>query len=307
VPAATISRPAAAPPPVKFATAQDTRPTVHVNDTGTATASRTGVRAARKRARLTQTQVAERLNIPLITYRRWDRGTHRPRDPEQLQHLAEVLNAPLDELYPPDNNPHVHAARAAHTEPRPGTPRPAAVVAPAGPPIPDPREVHETLYPTTPARHVRATRRLLAALALAAALAIAGAVTLLTTGSHPSPRPAPADVSVPDTAFSSVASGTTPAKTQALARRDRRPTKNHAKRSHHKAPSHRHNRAATKRASSATSTPTAATRDASASAAANPVTSGASPPATPAPTRSATSQPASAGNASGCSDFAALC
>lgn len=69
-----------------------------------------GVRAARVRAGLTQREVADRLQVPIDTFRRWDRGTSRPRSPQRQRHLAGVLGASLEMLFPTDADPHVAAA-----------------------------------------------------------------------------------------------------------------------------------------------------------------------------------------------------
>jgi transcriptional regulator with XRE-family HTH domain len=157
-----------------------------VNDTTLAPSAKSGVRAARERARLTQVQVADELNVPLDTYRRWDRGITRPRQPEQLQHLAEILGTTLDQLYPPDNDPHVHAARArrAHAIPAP-TPAPVAASRSDPSPIPDPQEVLETLRPTHAARRTPPIARVVATAVLLGLLALAGVVVLAATSGSP--------------------------------------------------------------------------------------------------------------------------
>lgn len=73
-----------------------------------------GVRAARERVGLTQEQVAEQANMSIHTFRRWDRGRHRPGSPEQMQLLAMILQTSIEVLWPPRSNPQV--ARASATE-----------------------------------------------------------------------------------------------------------------------------------------------------------------------------------------------
>lgn len=72
-----------------------------------------GVRAARERLGLSQRQVAERMGVVLGTYCRWDRNETKPREPEKVLLLAEVLKTPPEILFPPDDNPHVAHTRAS--------------------------------------------------------------------------------------------------------------------------------------------------------------------------------------------------
>lgn len=63
------------------------------------------MRAARERAGLTQEQVAERLNVSIHTFRRWDQGRNRPSSPEQMQLLAAALGAPIGVIWPATDDP----------------------------------------------------------------------------------------------------------------------------------------------------------------------------------------------------------
>lgn len=69
-----------------------------------------GVQAARKRAKLSQVEVARRMNVPIDTFRGWDQDRHRPSSPERMQQLAAVLGSPIDVIWPPRRDPHVAAA-----------------------------------------------------------------------------------------------------------------------------------------------------------------------------------------------------
>ncbi|MEV4419328.1 helix-turn-helix transcriptional regulator [Patulibacter sp. NPDC049589] len=68
------------------------------------------MRAARIRAGLTQREVADRLQVPIDTYRRWDRETSQPRSPQRQRQLAAVLGVSLETLFPTDADPHVAVA-----------------------------------------------------------------------------------------------------------------------------------------------------------------------------------------------------
>lgn len=74
---------------------------VHVrNTTGPAAQHNTWgayVAANRNKARLSQPALAERLGVPRSTIYRWERGETRPRSPEVVQRMAELLRLPLDE------------------------------------------------------------------------------------------------------------------------------------------------------------------------------------------------------------------
>jgi len=68
-----------------------------------------GLRAARLRRGYTQEQVATLVNTSLSSYRKWDRGG-RPADPRKAQALVEVLETPMEILWPPESNPAVASA-----------------------------------------------------------------------------------------------------------------------------------------------------------------------------------------------------
>lgn len=72
-----------------------------------------GVRAARKRLRLSQKQAAQRMNASIHSFRRWDQGRGQPGDAETMQMVAIALKTPIHVLWPPTNNPHVAQALAA--------------------------------------------------------------------------------------------------------------------------------------------------------------------------------------------------
>jgi transcriptional regulator with XRE-family HTH domain len=88
-----------------------------------------GVRAARERVRpkLTQEQVAERMNVSIHTYRPWDQGKRRPARLEQVQLLAFIVEAPIDVIWPATDDPLVAEALRLERErgvlPRPEPPR----------------------------------------------------------------------------------------------------------------------------------------------------------------------------------------
>jgi transcriptional regulator with XRE-family HTH domain len=142
-------------------------------------AGKSRFRMARERRELTQQQVADRCELSLKTIKRYD-GGGRPRNVEIAQRLAEVLDQPLEWLWPPEANLNVRVARANYP-----------VAWPADPPtIPDPHEVLATLHRTRP-RLRRRARWLAPMIALATAAVAATAVVLATTGhKQPAARPA---------------------------------------------------------------------------------------------------------------------
>lgn len=138
--------------------------------TPSVTAAKSRFRIARERKDLTQQQLADRCELSLKTIKRYDAGG-RPRSIEMAQRLAEVLEHPLDWLWPPDDHLNVRVARAKDH-------------APAGEEastIPDPHDVLATLHQTRPrARQPRA--RWLAA-AIVAVAVVTTAVVVAATGS----------------------------------------------------------------------------------------------------------------------------
>src|SRR5512144_1862651 len=132
------------------------------------------VRVARERKGLTQVELAERVGCHVLTVKRWEHGTHKPGTPELAQHLADVLEQPLEWLFPPEEHAYVRDARARH---------PTTATE-----IPDPRDVLATLRPGR-----RARPPLVAALALLATTAtIAVAIAALAGSRHdatPGPTP----------------------------------------------------------------------------------------------------------------------
>ena len=60
------------------------------------------IKAMRKRARLTQQELAEKLNANQATVSMWERGKNAPRA-RQLPIIAEVLNCSIDELLREDD------------------------------------------------------------------------------------------------------------------------------------------------------------------------------------------------------------
>jgi transcriptional regulator with XRE-family HTH domain len=68
--------------------------------------------AARERKHLSQLETAERVNVGLVTYQRWEAGKAKPQ-PQHMRHLHEVFGAPLDQLDAllPHNTP-AHATGA---------------------------------------------------------------------------------------------------------------------------------------------------------------------------------------------------
>lgn len=81
------------------------------------------MRAARERADLTQEQVAERMNVSIHTFRRWDQDRNRPSRPEQMQLLAAVLDTRIETIWPATDDPLVaealrHERQRAASPPR---------------------------------------------------------------------------------------------------------------------------------------------------------------------------------------------
>jgi transcriptional regulator with XRE-family HTH domain len=145
------------------------------SSTPSGTAGKSRFRIARERRELTQQQVADRCELSLKTIKRYDAGG-RPRSIEIAQRLAEVLEQPLDWLWPPEANLNVRVARANY--PAPPSPAPAS--------IPDPHEVLATLHRTR--RHGRRPRARLLAPAIALVVAaVVGAAVLLATTEHERP------------------------------------------------------------------------------------------------------------------------
>jgi transcriptional regulator with XRE-family HTH domain len=164
---ATISPRTPAPPPDgQWGADQMIAPS-----TPSVTAGKSRFRVARERCDLTQQELADRCELSLKTIKRYDAGG-RPRSIEIAQLLAEVLDHPLDWLWPPDDHLNVRVARANH--PAPAPPAPAS--------IPDPHEVLATLRQTRPRARQRHARWLAPAIALATVAAVATIVVLATTG-----------------------------------------------------------------------------------------------------------------------------
>lgn len=62
------------------------------------------IRAARKTAKLTQEQLAEKSGVAAITIRQYESGKRQPRI-EQLQSLANALNISINEFLPAEKSP----------------------------------------------------------------------------------------------------------------------------------------------------------------------------------------------------------
>lgn len=92
-----------------------------------------GVRAARDRLKLTQEQVAARMNMSIHTFRRWDQGKNRPARLEEMQLLALILETPIEVLWPAERDPLV--AEALRLERQRAEPPPEQ--RPTGPVLPD--------------------------------------------------------------------------------------------------------------------------------------------------------------------------
>lgn len=92
-----------------------------------------GVRAARDRLKLTQEQVAARMNRSIHTFRRWDQGKNRPARLEEMQLLALILKTPIDVIWPAERDPLV--AEALRLEQQRVAPQPGQ--SPARPVLPD--------------------------------------------------------------------------------------------------------------------------------------------------------------------------
>jgi transcriptional regulator with XRE-family HTH domain len=153
------------------------------------------VRARRLQLGLTQEQTADLANIPLATFKRWDRGEKRPRHPERAAALAAALETTVDDLWggptpAPDN-----ATPPTHI-PDPDTDEPAAGptwTPPAGsvPGVPSVEEVLRTLDQADGERRARrwlaavlGSRRggLKAAVGLCVALLVVGIAIVASTG-----------------------------------------------------------------------------------------------------------------------------
>jgi transcriptional regulator with XRE-family HTH domain len=187
MPAAAITARVTAPPPTRDAF----HGTVQMSDTNTPTAAgKSRVRIARELKGLTQAQLAERVGRHIETVKAWDQGRHKPGSPEDAQQLADVLERPLEWLFPPEEHLYVRDARARF-------PAPSAQAQAASPEIPDPQDVLATLRPRRPARRVRLAPTLAL---LATAAAIAAAVALATgsrTTAGPSAKTTPATTLTP--------------------------------------------------------------------------------------------------------------
>lgn len=55
------------------------------------------IRAARKRAKMTQADLAKKLNVPYQSIGQWERGTRKPKY-ETLKRIAEALSIPITNL-----------------------------------------------------------------------------------------------------------------------------------------------------------------------------------------------------------------
>lgn len=167
-----------------------------------------GVAAARKRlpGSPSQEEIADRLNISINTYRPWDQGKRKPREPEMQQLLSRVLDCPIDVIWPPEDHPQVAVAmegertRAenAAIEAALDDPKPAEdlwtqpTVEASKTLVPDVADVLETLD-LGPARVTSSRRRrgvLLAVLAAATVGVGAGVVALAGGGGEPTSTPA---------------------------------------------------------------------------------------------------------------------
>jgi transcriptional regulator with XRE-family HTH domain len=167
MPAASISPTTPAPPAGRHRGPDQ----MVATSTPSGTAGKSRFRLARERRGLTQQQVADRCELSLKTIKRYDAGG-RPRSVEIAQRLAEVLEQPLEWLWPPEANLNVRVARANYPAPPP--PGPAS--------IPDPHDVLATLRQTRPRGRQRHARRLAPAITLATVAAIITIVVLASTG-----------------------------------------------------------------------------------------------------------------------------
>jgi transcriptional regulator with XRE-family HTH domain len=188
-------------------------------------AGKSRFRTARERRELTQQQVADRCELSLKTIKRYDAGG-RPRNVEIAQRLAEVLDQPLEWLWPPEANLNVRVARANYP-----------VAPPADPPsIPNPHEVLATLHRARPASRRRA-RWLASVIALATAAVAATAVVLATTGDK-QPATTPTNAKTPG-GIAPILAGAAPPLLAAQATDDHRAPKHTDKTPAH-ASRHRH-------------------------------------------------------------------
>lgn len=55
------------------------------------------IKELRRRKRMTQKEVAEKLGVPPTTYRQWEEGT-KPRDFMVLRKISALYDIPLDKL-----------------------------------------------------------------------------------------------------------------------------------------------------------------------------------------------------------------
>jgi transcriptional regulator with XRE-family HTH domain len=283
--AATISPTTPAPPPDGQWGPDQMIATSHPSDTE----GKSRFRIARERRGLTQQQLADYCEIPLRSIKRYDAGG-RVRDIEIAQRLAEVLDQPLHWLWPPENHPYVHVARANH---------------PVPPTTPDPHEVLATLHRTRPRARRRRARWLASVIAFAAAAVAATAVVLATTG-HEQPAATPASAPAPGEIAPILKAAAPPllaASALETQTNDHRTSKRRPKRRSHRASKRHHASSSPKRvahpsggsspaASPRVAQPASTTQQTSAPAA----TASAATPASSAP---ATRQPAAAPSSGG--------
>jgi transcriptional regulator with XRE-family HTH domain len=237
------------------------------------------VRIARERLGITQAELAERAGVTWKTAQRWDLGTHRPGSIEVAQRVAEILEEPLDQIFPPDAHLNVRDARAKHPAVSPPLPSVSAFV------VPDPEEVLATLR--------QARRRPVPAPRFAAAFAavvIVGIVAAVLLSGSNRPRTPQATSSGSNVWTSAVR--VLPLLTASVPRSDTptKPTPRRRTSAHRRhQPRRDHSSPATRK----TSVSTKAETERATSAA-------------PAPSTVHSVQPSSSGGG-GCSDFAALC
>lgn len=68
------------------------------------------IKAARKKAGLTQAQLAEKLGVPFQSISQWERDTRKPKM-ETLAKIAEALGTSVSELYDVSDSPLMKALR----------------------------------------------------------------------------------------------------------------------------------------------------------------------------------------------------
>lgn len=160
-----------------------------------------GIRAARKRLGLSQDEAADRIGANRSTFKTWDRGHRRPRDPEMIQAIAEALRTPIDVLWPPEKNPHVaESLRILREQESHEIPEDALAPLEGGDAlwsspstsVPDPREVLRTLdgvddHQTrrTPRRH----RRFIVPSLVGMVLALVAGTAIAAAGDDGDPPP----------------------------------------------------------------------------------------------------------------------